>query len=480
MLLMVLPVATTYGWHMPLEQVPPLHEWPQTPQLAASVCRLLQVSPLQIVYPLLQTKPQEPPVQFSVPLAGGAGHATQLTPPVPQLETDGVVSQVPAVPPWQQPLGQSVPSQVHAPVVVSHMEFGHWAFDEHGTHTPPAHAGVAPGHATADPHEPFAWHVSMKLIGTHCVAPGEHVTHVPLRHTGVPPLHAPQLSIPPQPSLALPHVTPSAWQVVGTHTHAPFWHTGLPVPVHDVQVLPPFPHDEFDSLLSVSHVPLAPPLQQPLGQVCESQLHEPLVVSHSAFPQPVQVAPAVPHEAGPSDAHASQPAALQQPCGHEVESQTHVPGVAPDLLHSRPLPHPPQLTPPVPQEPLLSAAYSSHVPVVPPLQQPRAHEVASQTHWPVAVLHSLPDGQAPHEAPPAPHDPLFSLESASQDVPLQQPAHAPPPHVHTPLEQLCPLPHGPQLAPPVPHELLPCPAYASQIPPAVQQPLGHEAALQTH
>ena len=39
-----------------------------------------------------------------------------------------------------------------------------------------------------------------------------------------------------------------------------------------------------------------------------------------------------------------------------------------------------------------------------PLQQPIAHDVASQTHWPVALLHSWPVEQGEHAAPPVPQD----------------------------------------------------------------------------
>jgi hypothetical protein len=39
-----------------------------------------------------------------------------------------------------------------------------------------------------------------------------------------------------------------------------------------------------------------------------------------------------------------------------------------------------------------------------PLQHPFGHEVASQTHWPVLVLHSWPAAHAAHVAPAAPHD----------------------------------------------------------------------------
>jgi hypothetical protein len=43
-----------------------------------------------------------------------------------------------------------------------------------------------------------------------------------------------------------------------------------------------------------------------------------------------------------------------------------------------------------------------------PAQQPPEHDVASQTHCPVAMLHSVPAAQAPHIAPPAPQDEVDS------------------------------------------------------------------------
>jgi hypothetical protein len=204
---------------------------------------------------------------------------------------------------------------------------------------------------------------------------------------------------------------------------------------HEPQEAPPVPHELPDWLPYASQVPLAPPTQQPLGHVFASQVHVPLVVSQSPLPHAAQAAPPVPHEDADSELHASHvPVAppLQHPVGHEVASQTQVPLL---LLHSRPAPHAPQLAPAAPQDALDSEAQASHVPVRPPLQQPCGHELASQTHWPVAVLHSLPAAHAPHAAPPAPHELLLSMVSASHVVPLQQPEHAPPPHVQAPLEQ---------------------------------------------
>jgi hypothetical protein len=143
---------------------------------------------------------------------------------------------------------------------------------------------------------------------------------------------------------------------------------------------------------------------------------------------------------------------LQQPFGHEAASQTHCP-VA--LLHSWPDPHDPQLAPAVPHEPFDSEAYSSHVL---PLQQPLAQECASQMHCPVVVLQSLFAGHGPQLTPPAPHEVFDSPESGSHVPPLQQPAHDDPPHVHAPLEQESPLAHGLHVAPPVPHSPIDCAA----------------------
>jgi hypothetical protein len=43
-----------------------------------------------------------------------------------------------------------------------------------------------------------------------------------------------------------------------------------------------------------------------------------------------------------------------------------------------------------------------------PLQQPFGHDVASQTHCPLPLLHSWPDAHVEHVTPEAPHDVLDS------------------------------------------------------------------------
>ena len=195
---------------------------------------------------------------------------------------------------------------------------------------------------------------------------------------------------------------------------------------------------------------------------------------------PVQVAPPVPHEDADCDEYGSQvPVAppLQQPLAHEVPSQVHLPL---PVLHSRPELHAVHVAPAVPHEPLVSADQASHVPVGPPLQQPCGHEVESQVHWPLPVLHSRPDVHAEQLAPPAPQDPLFSLARASHDPAVQQPAHDPPPHEHAPDAHAWPPAHALHEAPAVPHEPLDWLPYVSHAPPAVQHPLAHDDGVQTH
>jgi hypothetical protein len=111
------------------------------------------------------------------------------------------------------------------------------------------------------------------------------------------------------------------------------------------------------------------------------------------------VAPAVPHSPIDCEAYSTQVLPLQQPREHELASQTHCPVL---LLHSSPDGHPAQLAPEVPHDVLDSEAYASHVPLVPPLQQPLGQVVASQEQTPVALSHR-PFAQGPHAAPPFPH-----------------------------------------------------------------------------
>jgi hypothetical protein len=213
-------------------------------------------------------------------------------------------------------------------------------------------------------------------------------------------------------------------------------------------VAPPVPQDAIDSEAYASHVPVMPPLQHPLGQVLESQEHKPSVVSQSPFVQAAQAAPPAPQSAADCADASTHVLPLQQPNVHELESHTHWPVV---LLHSWPEEQAPQVSPPVPQEVLLSEPYSSHVPVMPPLQQPSGHEVASQTHCPIP-LHSWPDGHAAQTAPPEPHEVFDSLVGASHlSLAVQQPGQDVPAQEQAPLVQFSPGAQELHAPPPVPH-----------------------------
>lgn len=110
-----------------------------------------------------------------------------------------------------------------------------------------------------------------------------------------------------------------------------------------------------------------------------------------------------------------------------------------------------QFAPPVPHDVLDCPEYGTHTS---PLQHPLGQEVASQTHCPVAVLHSWPVGHAAHVAPFDPQDWFDSPDSGSHvPPPLQQPAHKPPPQLHIPFEHVFPVPQAPHVAPLLPHSL---------------------------
>jgi hypothetical protein len=165
---------------------------------------------------------------------------------------------------------------------------------------------------------------------------------------------------------------------------------------------------------------------------------------------------------------------LQQPFGHELASQTHCP-VA--LLHSCSAAQDPHAAPLAPHEVLDSDAYSSHVPV--DEQQPAHPEVELHTHCPLA-LHIVPVGHAAQAAPPAPHEELDSLENESHVLPpLQHPEHGVPPHEHSPPEHACPEEQALQALPPAPQSASVCLAKRTHVLP-LQQPVGQVLALHTH
>ncbi len=151
----------------------------------------------------------------------------------------------------------------------------------------------------------------------------------------------------------------------------------------------------------------------------------------------------------------SQPPLPQHPLGHELGSQTQTPVAA---SHSRPEAQGRQVAPALPQELLVCDPQSTQVPFAPPLQHPFGHELASHTHCPEVLSHSRWVPHASHEAPLDPQEALLSLASVSQVEPVQHPVQALPPQLQTPVEHACPPAQGEHVAPPVPHEVVPCDA----------------------
>ena len=266
---------------------------------------------------------------------------------MPHEEFDSLpyASHGPVEPPLQQPFGQVWASHEHVPVVVSQTPFAQLAQS-----APPA------PHLVAD-SEAYAMHV-----------PPRDAVQQPPGHDV-----ASQTQVP----LALLHSWPA-----------------LQLP----QAAPPVPHWPLVSLPNGTQVL---PLQQPFGQEVASHTHAPLCVLHSwPLAQLVHVEPAEPHMPFVSLPSDSQLTPLQQP-EQTVPSQVH----APALEQVWPEPHAPHVAPPVPHSPAFWEEKGTHVL---PLQQPFGHEVASQTHVPLVLLHSWPEAQPAHVAPPAPHDEVDS------------------------------------------------------------------------
>jgi hypothetical protein len=110
-----------------------------------------------------------------------------------------------------------------------------------------------------------------------------------------------------------------------------------------------------------------------------------------------------------------------------------------------------------------------------PLQQPVAQLVGPHAAaWQVPLWHVVVPVQAAQFAPLMPHWLLLSLATATQTVPLQQPAQLPGPQlavvVQVPLWQVCVPVHATQTAPRAPHWLLVSLAIATQLLP-LQQPV---------
>ena len=236
----------------------------------------------------------------------------------------------------------------------------------------------------------------------------------------------------------------------------------------------------LDAHLATRDPPLGPPdaalarreAGQPgpasIGQLPPWHLHWP-ILHVLPGPQFTHAAPPLPHSVGDCAPCCTHVVPLQQPPGHEVGSHTQAP-VA--LSHSCPAAHATHAAPGTPHALFVCIPGVTHEPLA--VQHPPSHELALHTHWPLLVSHSWPAPHAAHSVPPAPHDAFDSLPSGWHIAPeVQQPAHAEPPQVHAPPEQLPPAAHGAHIAPALPHDVVDCALNGSHWPLAVQHPAGH-------
>jgi len=186
-------------------------------------------------------------------------------------------------------------------------------------------------------------------------------------------------------------------------------------------------------------------------------------------PQSTHAAPPMPHSVADCEPASTHVCPLQQPPEQDVALHTHAP-VA--VSHAWPDAHAAHAVPPAPHALLDCDPGATHAPAA--VQHPAGHELALHTQWPTLVSHTWPAAHTAHSVPPPPHDVFDSLDSGSHVAfDVQQPAHAEPPQVHSPPEQLPPMAHGAHIAPALPHEEGDCAAHGSHCPLAVQHPSAH-------
>jgi hypothetical protein len=250
----------------------------------------------------------------------------------------------------------------------------------------------------------------------------------------------------------LTHCWPGEHAAPPPQLQAPAVHPSATKAVHDVHALPEMPQVPGDGASQLA------PAQQPDAQLAAVHEVHVLFTQFCCAGQGEQLDP--PEPQAPLDVPARQVLFEQQPLAQDVPSQMQAPFTQRwPLAHAAPVlpqvhvpllvqvsavaPHVPHVPPAVPQ---VVRVWASHTPL---LQQPFGQEVALQVHvppthaWPCA--HSLPP---PHEQEPE----LQPFERV-----VSQAAHA---------------------APAVPQVL--SVLGVMQVTPPWQQPLAHEAALQTH
>ncbi len=340
---------------------------------------------------------QLPPEQLS---ALSVLQAPQLAPLVPHWVTVGGLTHAPLL---QQPVGQLVASQTHAPLT-QRWPVAHAKPEVPQLHFPATHRSAVVGlhdwHAAPPaPHDGYApdWHwlpaqqPLEQLVASH--------THVLFTQRW-----------------PAPHAEPLPQR------HEPFVQLSANVRLHAVHVAPLLPHCEVVSV--VTHVL---PLQQPPEQLPELQPWQ-LPIVHAWFiAHAAHVPPPVPHADATLPGRHVLP--WQQPDAQLVESHTHAPPT-----QRCPAPHgalAPHWHAPFAQRSAVVGLHVVHAaPPMPqlddavpawqvlPWQQPLGQLVASHTHAPPAQR-----CPAPHAAPPPHWQVPFTHWSA---VVALHAAHAPP------------------------------------------------------
>jgi hypothetical protein len=244
---------------------------------------------------------------------------------------------------------------------------------------------------------------------------------------------------------------------VALQTHMPFEHV-WPV-AHGLQRAPPTPHV---CVLDVWQWPFAS--QQPFGHEAALQTQAPCALHIWVVSQGAHAPPFVPQvwiDGG--EWHCLL--VSQQPPAHEAALQTHAP-----FEQAWPLAHGAQAAPPTPQVCVLDVwqwLFSS--------QQPLGHEAGLQTQAPPTHVWSLAHGT--HAAPCTP-------QAVGDDVVhwpfAQQPLQLMLPQLQAPSVHVCPVAHMPQARPFAPQTIADCADSATHFPWASQQPFGQLVRVHSH
>ncbi len=217
---------------------------------------------------------------------------------------------------------------------------------------------------------------------------------------------------------------------------------------------------QFAFVAGEKHGPVAVS-QHPSGQLVALQTHWPLALQTVPAGQVTQMTPLSPQFSLVFPGVMQGPLAVsQQPLGQVVALH---PTQTPCALQVCPSGQVTQITPLKPQFAVVGGVMHGPAAVS---QQPLGQLVALQTHWPVVLLQTSPDGQVPQEP---------SQPSGPHSLPWQAGWQTQSPLTHC----SCPVQVS-QISPPVPQFSLVLPGVMHGPAAVSQQPLGQLVALQTH